>query len=293
MFTFDPAFEENFFIFCSVLVVDCAGSMYNWSLWLSLAVICYSSVQSQSCYRGSQCNSGKCCRGTRKCAKEFSSRCECQYNFDCKTNEECRDGFCLPPLRTFNFPTFRPYTFKPPTGDDCFSDSDCSGSRTCVGGRCWYYSDKCVWDSDCTTNNCEDGKCVEYNSGNGGAFSWSGSRVLGIVLFVVVASIVSCLYHVCKRSRRQAMPAVRNGNVSAPPTGITVRTNEHELRPETAATNALAVEVEDDCPLPPNAPPPYNSLQFESQQNGDVNDFPDQLPPSYDEAVKNSGMPPV
>ena len=134
---------------------------------------------------------------------------------------------------------------------------------------------------------------MEYNSGNRGGFSWSGSRVLGIVLFVVVASIVSCLYHVCKRSRRQPMLAVRNGNVSAPPTGITVRTNEHELRPETAATNALAVEVEDDCPLPPNAPPPYNSLQFGSQQNGDVDDFPDQLPPSYDEAVKNSGMPPV
>lgn len=276
--------------------------MYNWSLWLSLAVICYtSSVQSQSCYWNSDCNSGKCCHRTRKCAKEFRTPCppECHYNTDCKPYEECRAGFCFyrlftrRPLSTFNFPTWRPYTFKLalPTVGDCFSNRDCSGSGTCVGGRCWY--DKCVWDSDCSTNNCQDGACVEYNSGNRGSFSWSKSRVLGIVLFVVVVSIVSCLYHVCKRAKRQPMPAVRNRNVSALPTGVTGGTNEHELRPETASTNVLAVEVEDDCPLPPNAPPPYNSLQFESQQNGNVNDFPDQLPPSYDEAVKNSGIPPV
>ena len=272
--------------------------MYNWSLWLSLAVICYtSSVQSQSCLWNYECNTGKCCR-TGKCAKEFRSPCPCQHDNHCKSYEECREGLCyfkkVTPY-TFNWPTWRPYTFKNPqipSFDVCNSNSDCSGSLTCISGRCLYYSGSCVWDSDCPNNkNCEDGVCMEYDSSSGGIFT--GGRVLGIVLFVVVTSIVSFLYHLCKRGRRQPLPASRNGNVNAPPTGVAVGTNEHQLRCETASSNALAVQGEGDCPLPPNAPPPYNSLEFESQQNGNVNDLPEQPPPSYDEAVRNSGVPPV
>ena len=121
-----------------------------------------------------------------------------------------------------------------------------------------------------------------------GGFSWSGSRVVGIVLFVVIATIVSCLYHLCKRARKPPVPAgTRNGNSTAPPTGVD-QAGEHEMQPGTgAAPSATVVQIEDDTPLPPGAPPPYNSLKFESRQNGDEN-LPEQPPPSYDDAVRHS-----
>lgn len=50
------------------------------------------------------------------------------------------------------------------------------------------------------------------------------------------------------------------------------------------------IEVdEDSSALHPGAPPPYSSLEPEGQQN--VSDEPEQAPPSYDEAVRNSATP--
>lgn len=131
---------------------------------------------------------------------------------------------------------------------------------------------------------------------NEGAFSWSGSKVIGIVFFVAVATVISCLYHVCKRSRKPPTLATQN----APPTGVarnatnTTRSTEHELQPgignaAVAATVVAVEEVNDDVPLPPGAPPPYSSLEFERQQQHE-NGEPEQPPPSYDEAVRNSTM---
>jgi len=126
--------------------------------------------------------------------------------------------------------------------------------------------------------------------GSGGGFSWSGGRVVGIVVFVIIATIISCLYHLCKRARKPPVLAARNGNVPAPPTGVAaVRGNGHEMQPETT-TNTTVVEVEDETPLPPGAPPPYNSLAFNNRQNGNE-DLPEQPPPSYDEAVRNAEVP--
>ena len=53
--------------------------------------------------------------------------------------------------------------------------------------------------------------------------------------------------------------------------------NGHQTQSATTASNAFVVEVEDDTPLPPNVPPPYSSLYF-----------PEQPPPNYNEAGRNS-----
>ena len=83
------------------------------------------------------------------------------------------------------------------------------------------------------------------------------------------------------------MLAARNGDLPAPPTGLAaVEANEHEMQPGTVTTNTTVIEVEDETSLPPDSPPPYNSLAFESRQNGNE-DLPENTPPSYDEAVRN------
>lgn len=87
------------------------------------------------------------------------------------------------------------------------------------------------------------------------------------------------------------MLAARNGDLPAPPTGLAaVEANGHEIQPGTVTTNTTVVEVEDETPLPPGAPPPYNSLAFNNRQNGNE-DLPEQPPPSYDEAVRNAEVP--
>lgn len=256
--------------------------MHICSLSLSLALICWTgSVQSQSCYEDRQCTY-KCCKsGT--CADTWLRTCPCRVDSECESNEICSTGSCS--LRNyrrrttaaFNFPSQRPYTIIFPTWK--------SFGYT-------FGTPQCNWNSDCSSSEvCRRGHC-EYNGKSGGGFTWTGSRVLGIVLFVVIGTIVSCLYHLCKRARKPPVLAPRNRNVSAPPTGVAVGRIEREARVETSSTHVTVVEVEDHSPLPPDGPPPYNSLQFESRQNG-YEDPPEQPPPSYDEAVKNSGTAPV
>ena len=53
---------------------------------------------------------------------------------------------------------------------------------------------------------------------------------------------------------------------------------------QSESTNSTVVVVEDETPLPPGAPPPYSSLQFEARQGSES--LSDQSPPSYDEAVR-------
>ena len=241
--------------------------MHIWSLSLSLALICSTGgVLSQSCTHDFQCDGGKCC--TRTCSNERS--CPCQDDRDCKFGEECSypGGFCYKSeLPTLNIPT---YKFKVPYHlPSTYGDSNC------------------VWDSDCGySRTCEDGQCVGRLSGGGS--SSSGSRIVGIVLFVTISTIVSCLYHLCKGARKPPVPAgIRNGNLTAPSTGVD-QAGEHEMQPGTgAAPSATVVQIEDDTPGTGAAPPPYNSLEFESRQNGDEN-LAEQPPPSYDEAVRNS-----
>jgi len=65
--------------------------------------------------------------------------------------------------------------------------------------------------------------------------------------------------------------------------------NEHEEQSESSATNTTVIEVEDNTLLLQDAPPPYNSLEFESRPNGN-DDLPEQPLPSFDEAIRISGI---
>ena len=269
--------DRRFILFRSLLNTPMC-LMRTWSLSLGLALICCTaSVQAQSCFRDIDCTSGKCCPGGT-CARW---RCPCQSNDDCEFGEQCstvlgvcyktRPSFTVPP--TIYIPTWDPITYNPVTFNPV---------------------NHCVWDNECSASEtCEDGQCVyNYNQGSSGGFSWSGSKIVGIVLFVVVATIISCMYHLCKRARKPPNLPSRNVNLNSPPTGVVrVEGNDHEMQSgSAAATNSTVVEVENDAPLPPDAPPPYHSLEFESGQNGNRS-FSEQPPPSYDEAVRNPAVP--
>lgn len=128
--------------------------------------------------------------------------------------------------------------------------------------------------------------------------SGSNYKLMRIVLFAIVATIISCFYYACKRTRKPPNLPSRNVNINAPPTGVEAsRRNDHEMQAgnvgttnlrasdHSESTNSTAVVVEDETPLPPGAPPPYSSLKFEARQGSES--LSDQSPPSYDEAVRN------
>lgn len=268
--------------------------MSIWSLLVSLAFICcIGSVHSQSCFSDSDCDSGICCRRWNRVNRTCSWRasCPCQINSDCKSGERCDwpRGVCekrnyfptykahtfnipnIPTIDPFDFPTFDSY----PDHDDCVLDSDCFGSRIC-----------------------KDGQCRHYSSGTSSRGLLSGGKLMGIVLTAIVATIISCIYYACKRTRKPPNLPSRNVNINAPPTGVEVsRRNDHEMQvgnvgtinlrasDHSESTNSTVVVVEDETPLPPGAPPPYSSLQFEARQGSES--LSDQSPPSYDEAVRN------
>lgn len=261
---------------------DDSKLMHIWSLSFCLALIFYTrGVCSKRCQDDLDCDNGRVCCGI--CApRSFCGR-SCSSDGDCSYANVCKSGSCVTPtfipptypdfnVPTFRIPTFRQFTYEPPDYNSC------------------------VWDSDCYGNSfCESGECVDDT--NDGAFSWSGSKVIGIVFFVAIATVISCLYHMCKRSRKPPQLPTQN----APPTGVareatsTIHVTEHELQPgNNGVVNGATVigveEVnEDSPPLPRGAPPPYSSLDFERQQRNENGD-PEQPPPTYDEAVKNSAM---
>lgn len=235
--------------------------MHNWWWCLSSVVlICYTeSVQSQSselCDSDDVCNSGKCCR-TRTCSEY--RLCPCEDDTDCEFEEECgSSGYCFTkyswPTQT-NLPTLNLY--------GCFSDYDCASDKTC-----------------------EDGKCIQRQEEEG-AFG-SKMNVGIIILMLTVACTASCICFLCRKARRQ--PAVR---VPLPPTTtrtVALERNGQEMRLETTPAHAtvIMVGVLEDSSVPSEGPPPYNSLEFNSN-----NPPPEHSPPSYDEAVKNSGISPT
>ncbi|XP_068673196.1 uncharacterized protein [Montipora foliosa] len=232
--------------------------MHNWWWCLSFVVlICYTeSVQSQSselCYSVDDCNSGKCCRRTRRCL-DYGS-CRCEDDTDCELEEECGSlGYCFT-------------KFSSPTQTNlysCFSDYDCATYKTC-----------------------EDGKCIQRQEEEEGAF---GSRMnVGIIiLMLTVACTASCICFLCRKARRQ--PAVRVPLPLTTTRTVALERNGQEMRSETTPAHAtvIVVGVLEDSSVPSEGPPPYNSLEFNSS-----NLPPEHSPPSYDEAVRNSGISPT
>ena len=206
------------------------------------------------------------------CEVGKAKKCPCENDSDCKIRQKCNSSvrICVSSL----IPKYLLVNFN--NKISC-GDSECSVIRD---------------------ETCKDGQCVKKymyrdDQSKSRKFSWSGGRLVGIVLFGVVATIITITYYMCKRTRKPPNLPPRNVNLNAPQTGaVRVIGNDLEMQlgNAAAATNITVVEVENDAPLPPDAPPPYNSLEFENGQNENRN-FPEQPPPRYDEAVRNPAVP--
>lgn len=252
--------------------------MHIWSPSLCLALICFtSSVHSQ-------CNHDSECPGVQVC-------CVCGSRSFCGRERRCKsDADCPFPLSKCHF-----------TGT-CISETPTSPPTTT-----WPDIDSCYWDSDCFgTSRCLGGQCVDrkgdYNENDGthdsdgGGLSWSTTKIVAIVFFAAVAAVISCLYHMCKNARKPPVLATQNSQTATRVAGEGTNTahgTDHELGPTGNAVSnggvVIAMEEVNEVspPLPPGAPPPYSTLEFEPQQR---NENEEQPPPSYDEAVANSTM---
>lgn len=241
--------------------------MYIWLFSLSLALICFTcSVHSQSlCNDDSECDQSQVCCVV--CASRSFCNRGCTSDVDCSYGNECDtySGKCVTPTD----PTTR-----------CYWDGDCSGNTRCIGGQCVDHEDYDHYD---TTHD-------------EGGLSWSATKIVGIVFFAAVAAVLSCLYHMCRKARKPPVLATQNAQARTGVAGEATNTahgTDHEMRPPRNAVSNGGVVIavlevnEVSPPLPPGAPPPYSTLDFEPQQR---NENEEQPPPSYDEAVGNSTM---
>lgn len=249
--------------------------MHIWSLSLYVALICFTCSVHSRCNDDSQCDQGQVCCAFCVSGTSCASRL-CLTAADCSVKDKCDpaySGECISPPTKITKPTFKWPTRDP---SQCYRDSDCFGSSTCVYGRC-------------TVDNDDDYRDTDNDEGG---LSWSTTKIVGIVFFAAVASLISCLYHMCKRARKPPVLATQNPQATRGEASTTTHSTDHEMRrTENAVSNGgivIAVEVNEvSPPLPPGAPPPYSTLEFERQQR---NENEEQPPPSYDEAVRNSTM---
>ena len=241
-----------------------------------MALICFTSSVHSQCNDDSECLRWQVCCGV--CAPRSFCDKRCTSDADC--------SYILPICNSYSGKCVQATTSPPTTRPDiprCYWDSNCFGTSTCIGGQCVDRVD--VYNSNDNTPDSD-----------GGGFSWSTSKILGIVFFAAVAAVISCLYHMCKNARKPPVLTTQNSQVA---TGVgrevtnTARGTDHEMGPTgNAVCNGGVVIVVEEVnevspPLPPGAPPPYSTLQFEPQQR---NENEEQPPPSYDEAVGNSTM---
>ena len=263
--------------------------MHIWSLSLYLALICFTCSVHSRCNDDSQCDQRQVCCGKLICASRSVCGRRCTSDIACSFGDKCdtSSGECVSstptPTEIPTWPWFRSVpTFKWYTTDNdrCYWDSDCFGSSTCVYGRC-------------TLDNENDYTDTDHDEGG---LTWSTTKIVGIIFFAVVASVISCLYHMCKRARKPPVLETRNAQATTRVVGEATNTTlatDHEMRPtgNNVSNGGIVIAVEEvnevSPPLPPGAPPPYSTLEFESQQQNETDEQP---PPSYDEAVRNSTM---
>lgn len=215
----------------------------------------------------------------------------CYHDWDCSHYGHgdvcCSSGFCK--LKKFC--------------ERCSGDQDCSSGKKCVANGLCYESDSNNYYCDgenarCLEGHvCEDGKCVSTTSRP----PLMGSKLIETVIIVFVSVvlvifIIYCLYKRDKKRTRDRVLATRNAwrttlesreSVATAPT--TVTEVDMQIAGAGVSNGGFVIDLEQtSLPLPPDAPPPYSSLEFQ-QQRDDSNDT-EQPPPTYDEAVKNCDL---
>ena len=250
-------------------------------------------VHSKSCSWDYKCAEGKCCVRINVCLR----KCPCTSDRHCGVLEKCGYsggvllGYCYTPVEppssteqhyTWNPATFKPFTWKPsspssteqhytwnpvtskPFAWKLFTRTFFTQKRLTISP----YNNYCVTDIDCRGSlTCQNGKCVVKKGKKGFG---------GILIIVVVVSFVMALfaYFICKKTRKTSLHQPAEQALRGhPQTEIATSgaPNVHEMQSGTVV-------------VPPDVPPPYNTLVFERQEN-DNEDLPEQPPPSYNEAV--------
>ena len=282
--------------------------MRIWSLSLILIICCFTGgyAHSKSCRYRFQCELGIeiCCAATGTCTRRSDCLRRCLNDSDCSLGEKCsytgglpvKRGFCytgelptLKPLPTRNWKpiTFTPFTWKPFTP---WRPPFTPWKRPFTVERFTFNPRSCVWESDCRgSSTCQSGKCVK-----------SSTNVLTIPVIITVCVAIVLVWAVCmccvyKLTRKRQTPRrmIRElARLDENPRlnrGARSGANGQEMQSRIAAPNVTAVEVENDFSSLHDAPPSYNSLEFQRQENGGAG-FPVQPPPSYTEAVSNSAV---
>lgn len=262
--------------------------MNTWSLSLGLALICgytCSVCSGEWCHDHTQCVNGKCCGGY--CFWHTNSNCPCSKDTDCSSGEECfiPGLFCRPtqlPKFTFHSRIDATSTKKPYTTPTANNNNN----------------NNCVWDSDCKGSAvCQEEKCVYDHRSTNTETTRKGNRsvVITIIVFGVVATVISILYFLREKTRKRPvlLPQSNRTGITRE-AAMTIGTTHHGLETTQlttrAACNGAAIDVEAvSSTMRPNAPPSYSSLEFERQ--GNENDE-NKEPPSYDEAVRTSRVVP-
>ena len=239
-------------------------------LSFAFLIFCTCSSQSQSCNRNYQCRSGKCC-STGRCA-ESGLLCPCEGSADCGFEEECPSGYCLKKLTqpTRSYPPWDPptsslrihFTFAP---HRCSFDSKCLGDELCYNGKC---------------------------SKLGLFFRDVGATVTTILFLVTAFVAIGVCY---SRQRTRHRPVLASSNERPTSTDGCGRNGQDTCEPDESipgqAIEMTMIDIhaigDDSSELPILDPPPYNLLEI------DRNSILEHSPPSYDEAVQNSGIPPA
>ncbi|EDO43214.1 predicted protein [Nematostella vectensis] len=215
----------------------------------------------QDCLKTSTENYVNCCEG--KCSRRAYCNGYCVYDRHC---DETKDEVCSLSSQCYhkdNVAT-RPKGF-------CRFSSDCPAKQ-----QCDIHANQCVDRNPCNDCGrdevCIDGKC-EKNSSSDSTLSFSPGSIVGFLIILVIGGIFSAtLYKICGKRRNH--PPQSSAHTPQPAPAVTSQPQDHLTRdPEpTPDINTL--------PLPADAPPPYHSITF--------NDVPEQAPPTYQEALRNS-----
>ena len=211
--------------------------MNAWSLLLGLVLIfCGICV---ACRDNSQCVNGICCSGY--CFWDVQCPRLCSEDADCSGGEECIDSLCGRPTQptkttfyslTDIVSTEKPYT--PPYVSNSYNNKN---------------NQNCVSDGNCVGSEaCQEGKCVLVdNLESTGKRKGNRGLIITIIVFGVVATIISILYFLRERKVKRQLLLPRGGRRVVNTEGAKTNGASHraEINTATAACNSAAViEIE-------------------------------------------------
>lgn len=231
--------------------------MNAWSLMLGLVVIFrYICGVCGACRDDSECVNGICCSGY--CFWDVQCPRLCARDADCSRGEECKDLLCgrqtQPSKVTFYsltdiISTEKPYT--PPFVSNSYNNKN---------------NNNCVSDGNCEESEaCQEGKCVLVdNLESTGKRKGNRGLIITIIVFGVVATVISILYFLRERKVKQHVLVPRSNRraVNGEGTRINGTSNRAEIDTPTAACNGAAlIEIERvSYTQRSNVPPRYISL---------------------------------